>query len=130
MRRAPYLLLGLLVACGGQAPPPIRPTAVTRSLGVWQGTGSQTIGVVSESGRMRVWWQTAHERAPGAGTFRLALHSAVSGRPIQLITDSRGEGRGTVEVADDPRPYNFMVESANLDWSFGVDEIVAGPVKP
>jgi hypothetical protein len=28
------------------------------------------------------------------------------------------------EVADDPRPYNFMVDSENVDWSFTVEEIV------
>jgi hypothetical protein len=101
---------------------------VTRPLGTFEGRGSQTIGVVSESGRLRVSWETRNEHPAGAGTFRLALHSGVSGRPLELITDERGPGKGSREVTDDPRPYNLMVESANLDWSFSVEEIVAAPV--
>jgi hypothetical protein len=101
--------------------------AVTRPLGTFHGRGSQTIGVVSESGRLRVSWETRNEQPSGSGTFRLALHSGVSGRPIDLITESRGVGKGVHEVADDPRPYNLMVESTNLDWSFSVEEIVAVP---
>jgi hypothetical protein len=101
--------------------------AATRALGTFHGRGAQTIGVVSESGRLRVTWETRNETSPGTGTFRLALHSAVSGRPIELITDERGVGKGSREVADDPRPYNLMVESANLEWSFSVEEIVAAP---
>ena len=60
----------------------------------------------------------------GSGTFRLAVHSAVSGRPIQLIAEQRGEGGGSADFADDPRPYNLMIDSANLDWSVSVDEVV------
>ena len=101
--------------------------ATTRALGTFAGRGDQTIGIVSESGRLRVTWETRNEQPPGTGTFRLALHSAVSGRPIELITEQRGERHGSREVSDDPRPYNLMVESANLDWSFSVEEIVAAP---
>jgi hypothetical protein len=82
---------------------------------------------VSDSGRLRISWETHNEQPPGAGTFRLALHSGVSGRPIEVITDERGLGKGTRDVIDDPRPYNLMVDSANLDWSFSVEEIVAVP---
>ena len=121
----------LFVTFGCDAAPPSspRPThvAVTRPLGTFSGRGDQTIGVVSESGWLRVTWETRNEAPPGTGTFRLALHSGVSGRPIELITDERGPGKGTHEVTDDPRPYNLMVESANLDWSFSVEEIVAAP---
>ena len=102
---------------------------MTRPLGTFQGRGSQTIGVVSESGRLRVSWETRNENPAGAGTFRLALHSGVSGRPIELITEERGPGKGTREVTDDPRPYNLMVDSANLDWWFSVEEIVAAPAE-
>jgi hypothetical protein len=117
-----------LLSCAGPAPEP-RPgsIAVVRSLGTFSGHGSQTIGVVSESGWLRVTWQTRNETRPGTGTFRLALHSGVSGRPIALIAEERGEAEGTREVEDDPRPYNLMVDSANVDWSFTVEEVVAAP---
>ena len=124
------LLVIVSVACQQQALSPPAPVAVVRSLGTWQGRGSQTIGIVSESGRLRVTWEARREQPPGSGMFRLALHSGVSGRPIQLIVDQRGEGAGSTEVADDPRPYNFMVDSNNLEWSFSVEEIVAGTAKP
>jgi hypothetical protein len=128
VRRLLLVFVVLTVGCvNAPAPPPPSPVAVTRALGTFEGRGDQTIGVVSESGRLRVSWETRNEHPEGTGTFRLALHSGVSGRPIELITDERGPGKGTREVADDPRPYNLMVESTNLDWSFSVEEIVAAP---
>lgn len=110
--------------CGGTEPPPRQVVTVNRPAGTWQGTGNRTIGFVSESGRFDVTWETRNERPAGTGTFRLTVHSAVSGRPIQVLADQRGEGRGRASVADDPRPYNFMVESANIEWSFSVEETV------
>ena len=122
----------LIAVAGCNKPPPAAPshTAVTRSLGTFQGRGSQTIGVVSDSGRLRVSWQTKSVRAAGSGNFHLALHSAVSGRPLQVIVDTRGEGSGSADIAEDPRPFNFMVDSENLDWTITVDEIIAVPATP
>jgi len=102
---------------------------VTRPVGAWQGRGNQTIGLVSDSGRFRITWQALNEKPPRGGTFRLAVHSAVSGRPIEVVADHQGEGNGTVDFADDPRSYNLMIESTNVDWSITVDEIVAGYAK-
>ena len=126
MGRALPLIL-LLASCSHEAPAPEERIAIVRPLGTFSGRGSQTIGVVSESGHLRIVWHTRNERPPGTGTFRLSLHSGVSGRPIELITDQRGEARGSREVADDPRPYNLMVESANVDWTFTVEEVVSAP---
>jgi hypothetical protein len=123
-------LIATIAGCTEARTSPPTPThvAVTRPLGTFAGRGDQTIGVVSESGWLRVSWVTANEAPSGSGTFRLTLHSGVSGRPLELIADARGPGKGSREVADDPRPYNLMVESTNLDWSFSVEEIVAAPV--
>ena len=112
------LLLMPLSACRPPAEP-AQPVAISRPLGTWNGRGSQTIGIVSDSGRLRVTWQTSNA-SPDGGRFRLALHSAVSGRPIQLLAELRGEAQGAADVADDPRAYNFMVDSAGVDWSFTV----------
>jgi hypothetical protein len=117
-------------SCRNPTPPESETVAVVRSLGTFSGRGSQTIGVVSESGHLRVSWHTRNEQPAGTGTFRLALHSGVSGRPIELITDQRGEVHGTKDVTDDPRPYNLMVDSQNLDWTFTVEEIVSARVRP
>ena len=122
----PVLLVLLSASCESGSPPErAQPIAMVRSLGTFSGRGSQTIGVVSESGRLRISWDTRNESPPGSGTFRLALHSGVSGRPIALIVDARGITKGTREVEDDPRPYNLMVDSANVDWTFTVEEVVA-----
>ena len=120
----------LLAACGPSPPPPSTHVAVTRPAGSWNGTGSMTIGFNSDSGRFRVRWQTRQGQFAPGGTFKLTVHSAVSGRPIQAIADHSGEGSGATDVADDPRPYNFMVESANLEWSISVDEVLAAPAPP
>jgi hypothetical protein len=115
----------LLPACGGRpAAPAEERVAVTRPVGSWQGRGNSTIGVVSDSGRFHIDWEARNEQPAGAGTFRLAVHSAVSGRPIQLIAEQRGEGRGSADFQDDPRPYNLMIDSAHIDWSVSVEEVV------
>jgi hypothetical protein len=119
--------VALAVACR-QDPPPAPAAMTTRALGTWEGRGSQTIGFNSESGRFRVTWQTRNEQPPGTGTFRLAAHSAVSGRPIQPIADHRGAGSGAANVDNDPRPYNLMIESTNVDWTISVEETIALPV--
>jgi hypothetical protein len=112
------------------APAQPQVVSVTRPVGSWQGKGNQTIGLVSDSGRLRITWQTRHETAPRTGTFRLTVHSAVSGRPIQLVADHHGEGGGTADFTDDPRSYNLMVESTHVEWSITVDEIIAGYATP
>ena len=115
----------LLAACRSERPPP-QTIAVTRPAGSWQGRGDRTIGFVSESGRFRVQWETRNEHPASEGTFRLTVHSAVSGRPIQEIANHHGPGSGVRKVDDDPRPYNLMVESANVDWLISIEEEVAG----
>jgi hypothetical protein len=121
------LLAGLLTtACDSSAPPQPQ-TVAARPLGTWEGSGSRTIGINSDSGRFRVKWETREGASPG-GSFRLTVHSAVSGRPIQVIADHEGAGGATVDFADDPRPYNLMVDSTGVHWSFSVEEIVAGRV--
>ena len=84
------------------------------------------IGIVSDSGRFRISWETRNEYPPSSGTFRLTVQSGVSGRPIQVVADHRGEGRGSARFEDDPRVYNFVVDSMNVDWSFSVEEVFAG----
>lgn len=102
-------------------PQPI--VSVTRSVGSWEGRGTQTVGdVPSETGRIRITWQTANESPAGAGTFRLTLRSAISGRTIGVVADHKGVGTGTAEYDEGPRTYDFLVESANIEWKFKVEE--------
>jgi hypothetical protein len=99
---------------------------VVQQMGVWEGTGTQTLGLVSQSGQFRIRWQTRPEPGhdPAAGTFRLAVHSGVSGRLLREVVDHRGPGDGAVNFEDDPRPFNLMVESNGLAWSIWADEVV------
>jgi len=53
------------------------------ALGSWSGRGNaQTGSFPSVTGSMRVLWRTDHELLADAGTFRLTIHSAISGRPL------------------------------------------------
>jgi hypothetical protein len=116
------LVLALVSACKSEPPAP-QLESVTSSLGSWQGRGSTTIGFNSDSGRFRIRWIAKNENPAGSGRLHLTVHSAVSGRPMQDVLDYRGEGSGAVDFNDDPRSYNIMVESANVDWSIAVDGI-------
>jgi hypothetical protein len=112
-----------VVGCGSHPSEnkPIVP--VTRQVGSWQGRGTATVGDVnSDTGRLRITWQTANESPAGAGTFKLTLRSGVSGRTIGIVVDHKGPGTGTAEFDEGPRTYDFLVESANVDWSFRVEE--------
>ncbi len=102
------------------------PTVVWRKLGTWSGHGSmQTEPFISDTGSLRLRWETSHEAAAGTGTFRITLHSDVSGRSLLVAVDVRGVGRDTTYVTEDPRPFFLAVESANLDWTIEADEAVA-----
>jgi hypothetical protein len=113
----------VLMGCGQTPPEPQPIVGVTRTVGSWSGRGSRTVGdVPSETGRFRIIWQTTNELSPGAGRFKLTLRSAISGRTIGIVADTAGVGSGTAEYDEGPRTYDFLVESANVDWTFRVEE--------
>jgi hypothetical protein len=41
---------------------------------------------------------------------------------MQLVADHQGVGSGTASYDEGPRTYDFLVESANVDWKFQVEE--------
>src|SRR4030095_6787835 len=93
---------------------PQRSVSVTRPVGSWQGRGTATVGdIPSETGRFRITWQTSNESAPGLGTFKLTLRSAISGRTLGIVADHKGVGTGTADYDEGPRTYDFLVESTN-----------------
>ena len=101
------------------------------TLGSWSGRDNvQTESFTSETGALRVQWETRNETKPNTGAFKLTMNSAISGRPIMTAVDQRGVGRETAYVSDDPRTYYAVVESSNLDWTFTVQEGSAGTVVP
>jgi hypothetical protein len=123
---APFVVLfvaSFVVACTEQPSEPQPIVAVTRPVGSWQGRGTATVGdIPSETGRFRITWETANESPAGAGTFKLTLRSAISGRTLGIVADHKGVGSGTAEYDEGPRTYDFLVESNNVDWKFRVEE--------
>jgi hypothetical protein len=118
------------IGCRSKEPPPRELQFVWRPLGTWSGHGNrQTESFTSDTGSLRVQWITSNETRPGAGTFQLTIHSAISGRSLQVAVDHRGPGRNTAYVQEDPRVFFAVVESAGLDWSFTIDEAVVGQPK-
>ena len=114
----------LTSACGRPAPKPVQKEIVTwKNLGQWSGSGNaQTESFIGLTGALRMHWRTKNEPSKGAGTFKLILQSAISGRDLQQPVDQTGQGEGTAYAADDPRAFQISVESANVDWSFTVEE--------
>ncbi len=109
--------------CTSKPPTPEAVVAVTRQVGSWSGRGSTTVGDVnSDTGRLRITWQARNESPAGSGHFKLILRSGVSGRTIAVVADHKGVGTGTLETDEGPRTYDFLVDSANVDWSFRVEE--------
>jgi hypothetical protein len=78
------------------------------------------------SGQWRIKWVASHEESPGKGSFRVIVHSLVSGRFVSTPVDHRGEGRGIAYVAEDPRQFFLVIESSGLDWKVEVEEGVIG----
>jgi len=102
----------------------------------------QTGSFTGETGAFRIKWEARAAapsaekppagRAPVEGTFKLTLHSSISGRSLQVAVDQRGPGADTAYVNEDPRIFFAVVEASNIDWSFSVDEAVGTrvPRKP
>jgi hypothetical protein len=130
------VVVGGFDGCRRVDAPARRVITASRPVGAWQGTGSKSVGDInSDTGRFQITWETRREQPQGTGTFTLTVRSAVSGRPLQVVVDHRGEGHGRVDFADAGRIYDFLIESRNLEWSFSVDELYeayerASPVTP
>jgi hypothetical protein len=120
----------LLASCRPQ-PQAVRKPAELGWLPVisFSGRGStQTDSFNIGSGQWRIKWQTSHEQAPGKGTFRVIVHSLVSGRFVSVSVDHEGEGSGVAYVTEDPRQFFLVIESSGVDWNVWVEEgVIGGP---
>jgi hypothetical protein len=100
-----------------------------RPVNTWTGRGPvQTESWPGDTGAMRIKWTTTHAE-PG-GTFKLTIHSAISGRPMETVVDHDGNGQGVAYFSDDPRVFFAVVDSRNLDWTFTIEEPVDVIVTP
>ena len=122
---------GVMGGCkSARRPESQRPQIGWRPIGSWSGRGStQTDSFNIESTQWRIKWETKGAASPGAGSFHLIVHSAVSGRPIQDGVEHKGDGRGVVYVTEDPRLYHLVIDSGGVDWSIQVEEAVVGEVE-
>jgi hypothetical protein len=131
------LFLAALAATGCRARADQPPKAAERTvawhkLGSWSGRGNlQTESFTSETGTLRIRWETAPQ--PGAaaaestGAFRLTAHSAISGRPLQEVVDHAGVGSGIGYVQQDPHVFYVVVEAGRVNWKFTVEEAIGYP---
>jgi len=107
-----------------------QPEVVWDRLGEWSGKGSvQTESFTGGSGALRIKWQTRAIPGRSEGTFLLTVHSAISGRPLQVAVDQRGPGADTAYISEDPRVFFAVVEATDLEWTFEVAEPVGTRVK-
>jgi hypothetical protein len=99
-------------------------------LGQWKGTGStQTESFTGQTGALRIKWQTKSAK-DREGSFLLTIHSAISGRPLQVAVDQRGPGNDTAYINEDPRVFFAVVDAENIEWSFSVDEAIGTRTVP
>jgi len=122
------LILGFAGACGKAPKKETRePPLGWRAAVTFSGRGDrQTDSFDIDNGYWRVKWETKNENPPGQGRFKLTIHSAISGRPLMELVNHKGAGNDTAYVAEDPRLYFMVIESANVDWSVTVEESVMG----
>jgi hypothetical protein len=106
------------------------PQMIWRTVGSWSGHGNrQTESFTSDSGALRVKWETTTPAGGGAeGRFQLTAHSAISGRVLQQVVEERGAASGVDYVSQDPHVFYMSVESAGLEWKFSVEEGIAAEV--
>ena len=123
--------MGVLCVSGcrdHQNTPPPQDVVVWHQVGSWTGRGNkQTETFTSDTGGFRVRWATTNETAPGAGTLKVIIRSADSGREIVEAVDARGvDSDAEIVAAERPRWYYLSIDSANVDWTVSVDERIDG----
>jgi len=125
------LAVAALFAGCARSEPERKEVVLWKQLGSWSGRGdTQTESFIGLTGSLRFRWRAINEEPRGQGRFKLILHSAISGRDLQEPVDEEGIGEGTAYAADDPRVFHVSVVSANLDWSFTVEEAAFGTTAP
>jgi hypothetical protein len=129
--RAIMAIAGLCAQVAGcsTAPPPAESLTVWKPLGSWSGTAvQQTDAFISDTGELRITWE-ARETSASPGTLRIAVHSAVSGRLLEVVVDHRGAGKDVAYFNEDPRSFFLVIEPTAVAWSVDVAEGVAATKK-
>jgi len=127
------VFLALLVpACSESSKPQGKkaeaaPGLVWRNVGSWSGHGNGQTGSFSvETGALRIHWEARAGSSSDHSSFKLWLHSPISGRPLQMAVDHKGPGKDIVYIEDEPRVSYFLVEAGTLDWTVTLEEAAPG----
>jgi hypothetical protein len=131
MTRFILVLLALLVpACHEPVKEKTRadaPDLVWQTVGTWSGHGNGQTGSFNvETGALRIHWEARAASSTDSSAFKLWLHSAISGRPLQMAVDHKGPGQDIAYIEDEPRVSYFLVEAGTLDWSVTLEEAAPG----
>jgi hypothetical protein len=89
----------------------------------WSGHGRmQSDSFEMETTGWRIKWDTHNPKDSKAGDFRIDVHSAISGRPLQTAVEHHGDGEDIAYVDEDPRVFFLVIDSKDLNWSITVEE--------
>lgn len=123
---APFIFFILVAGCSEPRPPspPVQQEAVWAPIRSWSGQGHQQLdSFTSDTGALKIQWTAAPLDGPADGAFlRVAIHSAISGRPLMVPIDHRGAGQGTAFVSEDPRVFFAVIESRGVAWSITIHD--------
>jgi hypothetical protein len=122
------LIIAVLASAACRSEPRPKPLLVGwRPIQTFSGHGNaQTDSFEIGSLQWRMKWATTNENPPGTGTFNMTVHSAISGRPLGVPVEQRGNGHGIAYINEDPRLYDLVIESSDVDWSVSIEESVLG----
>jgi hypothetical protein len=129
-RRCAWNAFTLVAAClfafGGCRTPPKpaeAPLLGWRPVASWSGQSNyQTDSFDIGTGQWRIKWETQDQPIEKQKTFRVIVHSSVSGRFVEVAVDHPSAGKGISYVAEDPRAFFLVVESTGVDWKLNVEE--------
>ena len=121
----------MTLACQSAPPHPVKASTVLwRPIAQWTGHGNQqTDSFEMGNAEWRIKWETSQEAPPGKGTFKVTVHSAISGRPLISAVDFQGVGKDTTYVTEDPRLFYLVIDSANVQWAVTVETSVVTDAK-
>ena len=125
-------VLFLLCGCRKPEPPSPKPKVEWRSLGSWSGNGNiQTESLNLEIPEWRIRWETKNPHSKEDATFKVELHSAISGRTLSVPVDEHGgPDHDFAYITEIPHLFYLSIESKNVDWTVTAEEpVLAKPAE-
>lgn len=117
--------LYIFFLCGCRKPVESLPKPLLgwRPIASWSGDANyQTDSFDIGTGQWRIKWETHDQPLEKQKTFRVIVHSSVSGRFVETAVDHPDAGKGISYIAEDPRAFFLVVESSGVDWKLDVEE--------